>query len=314
MGQSICAAKVIIRGVPTSAITSSRYSSRSDSSAACSCSRQRLRRARFVDQSVSSKARRAASMARRMSSADASATCPSTSSVAGLMLSKRLPDAASTSSPSMSMRTSPFPAWLDMRRPLSDLRGSLRTSPRRRGYVSPARPVKAASVRRRTAGVGPVRDRRATSSRPGARALAARRAEIRRSCRFCVCPFDALSEWGESRLTERKSKGARSCDSSDTPLPTRPSSRPNCRHPSCTRRWVSSSKRRQRPASIVATGGIAPTSEGSIITLKDGEFSVLDGPFTEAKELVGGWALHRVPRPSRGRRVVQAVPQRARCG
>jgi hypothetical protein len=42
---------------------------------------------------------------------------------------------------------------------------------------------------------------------------------------------------------------------------------------------------------IVATGGIAPTSEGSLIRLKDGEFTVVDGPFTEAKELVGGWAL-----------------------
>jgi hypothetical protein len=42
---------------------------------------------------------------------------------------------------------------------------------------------------------------------------------------------------------------------------------------------------------IVATGGIAPTSEGVKISLKDGKFSVVDGPFTEAKELVGGWAL-----------------------
>ena len=42
---------------------------------------------------------------------------------------------------------------------------------------------------------------------------------------------------------------------------------------------------------IVATGGIAPTSEGSIISLKDGDYTVVDGPFTEAKELVGGWAL-----------------------
>jgi hypothetical protein len=42
---------------------------------------------------------------------------------------------------------------------------------------------------------------------------------------------------------------------------------------------------------IVATGGIAPTSEGVKINLKNGEFSVVDGPFTEAKELVGGWAL-----------------------
>jgi hypothetical protein len=42
---------------------------------------------------------------------------------------------------------------------------------------------------------------------------------------------------------------------------------------------------------VVATGGIAPTAEGSIVTLKDGDFTVIDGPFTEAKELVGGWAL-----------------------
>jgi hypothetical protein len=42
---------------------------------------------------------------------------------------------------------------------------------------------------------------------------------------------------------------------------------------------------------IVATGGIAPTSEGARISLKEGEYTVIDGPFTEAKELVGGWAL-----------------------
>jgi hypothetical protein len=32
---------------------------------------------------------------------------------------------------------------------------------------------------------------------------------------------------------------------------------------------------------LVATGGIAPTAMGAVI----------DGPFTEAKELIGGWAL-----------------------
>lgn len=42
---------------------------------------------------------------------------------------------------------------------------------------------------------------------------------------------------------------------------------------------------------IVATGGIAPTAMGAKITLKDGEFTVTDGPFAEAKELIGGWAL-----------------------
>lgn len=42
---------------------------------------------------------------------------------------------------------------------------------------------------------------------------------------------------------------------------------------------------------IVATGGILPTAMGAKITLKDGEYRVVDGPFAEAKELVGGWAL-----------------------
>jgi len=42
---------------------------------------------------------------------------------------------------------------------------------------------------------------------------------------------------------------------------------------------------------LVATGGIAPTAMGAKITLKDGAFNVVDGPFAEAKELIGGWAL-----------------------
>jgi len=42
---------------------------------------------------------------------------------------------------------------------------------------------------------------------------------------------------------------------------------------------------------LVATGGLAPTSMAAKVSLTDGEFTVLDGPFTEAKELIGGWAL-----------------------
>lgn len=42
---------------------------------------------------------------------------------------------------------------------------------------------------------------------------------------------------------------------------------------------------------LVATGGIGPTATGAKVTLRDGEFTVVDGPFTEAKELIGGWAL-----------------------
>jgi hypothetical protein len=46
-----------------------------------------------------------------------------------------------------------------------------------------------------------------------------------------------------------------------------------------------------RAGVIVATGGMGPTAMGAKISLQDGQFTVVDGPFTEAKELIGGWAL-----------------------
>jgi hypothetical protein len=45
---------------------------------------------------------------------------------------------------------------------------------------------------------------------------------------------------------------------------------------------------------LVFNGGIAPTAMGAKVTRANGEFTVTDGPFTEAKELVGGWALIEV--------------------
>ena len=42
---------------------------------------------------------------------------------------------------------------------------------------------------------------------------------------------------------------------------------------------------------MVAGGGFAPLDEAIKVTLADGKYTVTDGPFTEAKELVGGWAL-----------------------
>jgi hypothetical protein len=42
---------------------------------------------------------------------------------------------------------------------------------------------------------------------------------------------------------------------------------------------------------LLATGGVGPLSEAVKVQYHDGEFTVLDGPFTEAKELIGGWAL-----------------------
>ncbi len=42
---------------------------------------------------------------------------------------------------------------------------------------------------------------------------------------------------------------------------------------------------------LLATGGVAPTAMGARVSLRNGEFTVTDGPFAEAKELIGGWAL-----------------------
>ena len=45
---------------------------------------------------------------------------------------------------------------------------------------------------------------------------------------------------------------------------------------------------------LLATGGLADPKEAIKVTYHNGEFTVLDGPFTEAKELIGGWALMEV--------------------
>jgi hypothetical protein len=45
---------------------------------------------------------------------------------------------------------------------------------------------------------------------------------------------------------------------------------------------------------LVATGGVGPIAEATKVVCTDGEFKILDGPFAEAKELVGGWALMEV--------------------
>jgi hypothetical protein len=42
---------------------------------------------------------------------------------------------------------------------------------------------------------------------------------------------------------------------------------------------------------LVAAGGLGPADDGTHVIRKDGKFTVVDGPFTEAKELIGGWGL-----------------------
>ena len=42
---------------------------------------------------------------------------------------------------------------------------------------------------------------------------------------------------------------------------------------------------------MVETGGLAPTATGALVRLADGKLTVTDGPFGEAKEVVGGYAI-----------------------
>src|SRR2546427_5649847 len=43
-----------------------------------------------------------------------------------------------------------------------------------------------------------------------------------------------------------------------------------------------------KAGTIVASGGLAPTAMSTRVRLSRGKISTIDGPFTEAKEIVGG--------------------------
>lgn len=42
---------------------------------------------------------------------------------------------------------------------------------------------------------------------------------------------------------------------------------------------------------LVDTGGLAPSRDGFRMRLANGKLTVTDGPFSEAKEVIGGWAI-----------------------
>lgn len=45
---------------------------------------------------------------------------------------------------------------------------------------------------------------------------------------------------------------------------------------------------------LVEMGGLAPSAQGTRFHLSNGRLTVTDGPFTEAKEIVGGYAIFDV--------------------
>ena len=45
---------------------------------------------------------------------------------------------------------------------------------------------------------------------------------------------------------------------------------------------------------LVVTGGLKPSSAATRFRIQKGKLTVTDGPFTESKEVVGGWAIVKV--------------------
>jgi hypothetical protein len=46
---------------------------------------------------------------------------------------------------------------------------------------------------------------------------------------------------------------------------------------------------------MLDNGGLEPIAMGARVRITDGQLSVLDGPFVEAKEVIGGYAIFELP-------------------
>jgi hypothetical protein len=50
-------------------------------------------------------------------------------------------------------------------------------------------------------------------------------------------------------------------------------------------------QRSLKDGTLVETGGLLPSKEGVRVRLASGKITLTDGPFTESKEIIGGWAI-----------------------
>jgi hypothetical protein len=46
---------------------------------------------------------------------------------------------------------------------------------------------------------------------------------------------------------------------------------------------------------VISTGGLAATARGTRVRIRDRKIHVIDGPFTETKEVIGGYAIIQAP-------------------
>src|SRR5262245_20918823 len=47
----------------------------------------------------------------------------------------------------------------------------------------------------------------------------------------------------------------------------------------------------RKDGTLIDTGGLLPSKDGVRVRLANGKITVTDGPFSEAKEVIGGWAI-----------------------
>ena len=62
-------------------------------------------------------------------------------------------------------------------------------------------------------------------------------------------------------------------------------------------------ERTSKEGILVETGGLLPSKDGFRIQLRGGKLTVTAGPFSESKEVIGGWAILEVPSRAEALRV-----------
>ncbi len=50
-----------------------------------------------------------------------------------------------------------------------------------------------------------------------------------------------------------------------------------------------------KAGTMVGSGGLTNTAQGARVCVSKGQVSVTDGPFSEAKEIIGGYAIFELP-------------------
>jgi hypothetical protein len=64
-------------------------------------------------------------------------------------------------------------------------------------------------------------------------------------------------------------------------------------------------QRSLQDGSLVDTGGLLPSQDGFRVRLSKGAIKVTDGPFTETKEVIGGWAILKADSKAEALRIAQ---------